>query len=465
MDLKDKDMILPNQDELSNEDVVSFYDSFDNLLNLIKNNSKFTKNLFKMIGKGEKEIYNKTVKETKEYETTFLDTLEAAFPAFSKIAKNPKSSIKYEDDIVLVEKARKITSESIKHLASHSQNIREIKDDNVTPSKILTNFAEEDLAIYENRLYKTLVNNIVRFLTRREQILSENLESFRVDEIKYNNKLSIDENSHVDIGLSISLRKSLKDEIEASKTILNRTQALLLAYKGLKSTPFLRGLQNAKDVFPPIMKTNIILHNPDFKIVYNTWVFMERYSSVTFDVKVTDDDYNQDKKIEPDLNKISLLLFNTLLYHRGLNVEAEKTNDLIKNTNVTFNRLRNKEFDIKPGEIEIDDYAFSELFLSEASKYFEDDYKKNQANEVAKEISLKEAVRKMLQIINQIGPSVFGYKDNDLDEIGKDTKTLVKEANDRYEALRIYREEKEIDLEKNKEYLGILLYKMYLKLV
>lgn len=32
MDLKDKDLIAPNQEDLSNEDVVSFYNSFDSLL-------------------------------------------------------------------------------------------------------------------------------------------------------------------------------------------------------------------------------------------------------------------------------------------------------------------------------------------------------------------------------------------------------------------------------------------------
>ena len=450
MDLKDKNLILPNQDELSNKDVVSFYDSFSNLLKLIENNSKFTKNISKVISSGKKTIYNKTVTETKEYETTFLDTLESAFPAFSKIAKNPKMSIKYEDDIVQVEKARKVNSESIKHLASHSQFVKELKNDNVIPSKILTQFADEDLAIYENRLYKTLVNNIVRFLTRRKQMLADNLESFRVDEIKYTNDLELNKSNSISIGLSIKVKKTLQDEIETSKEILRRTQDLLLAYKGLKSTPFLRGLQNAKDVFPPIMKTNIILHNPDFKIVYNTWVFMERYSSVTFNVNVKDDDFKADPNIDEDLGNISLILLNTLLYHRNLDVDVNETSDLIKYQKPEFKLERNKEFDIKPGEVEVDDYAFSELFLNEAAKYFESDFEKNQIEGVRKEVSLKEAVRKMLQIINHMGPSVFGYKDNDLDEIGKDTKTLVKEAEARYNALKIYREEKELDLENNK---------------
>ncbi len=451
MDLKDDDMILPNQDELSNEDVVSFYNSFENLVNRFNNKSTFNANLSKMISSGEKVIYNKTVTETKEYETTFLDTLEAALPAFTKIAKDPKSSIKYEEDIVRVEKARKISAESIRHLASHSQNVREIKGDNVIPSKILTNFADEDLAIYENRLYKTLVNNIVRFLTRREQLLSENLESSRVDEINYTNNLKFDESNQIDIALSIRVKKALDDEIAISREILKRTQDLLLAYKGLKSTPFLKGLQNAKDVFPPIMKTNIILHNPEFKIVYNTWVFMERYSSLSFDVNVKDDDYNKDTSIESDLNNISLALFNTLLYHRNNSVEIERSNDLIKNTNVSFNKMRNTDFDIKPGNVDVDDYTYSELFLSKASQYFEDDYKESLENDVTREVSLKNAVCKMLQIINQIGPAVFKYKDNDLDEIGKSKEDLVREAEERYEALKIYREEKELDLEKNRD--------------
>ena len=37
--------------------------------------------------------------------------------------------------------------------------------------------------------------------------------------------------------------------------------------QGLKGTEFMRALAKARDVLPPIMKTNVILHNPDLNYV------------------------------------------------------------------------------------------------------------------------------------------------------------------------------------------------------
>ena len=449
MDAKDNDLILPNQNDLSNEDVVSFYNSFDSLLKIIENNSTLTKDLFTLIKSGKKTIYNKQIKETKEFETAFLDTLEAAYPAFSKIAKNPKSSIRYEEDIVNVEKARKINGTTVKHLSSHSELVREIKEDNVIPSKLLTTFAEEDLAIYENRVFKTLVNNIVRFLTRRQSELEDALEASQIDQIDYNNDLDISTYDKVSFNLSIKVKKGLNKENNIGHDILRRTENLLTAYKSLKATPFMKGLAKAKDVYPPLMKTNIILHNADFKIVYNTWIFMERYSSVTYNIGVHDTDFSTDKHIENKLDSLALILMNTLMYHRNTNVEASKNKELLKRELVHDKAIHS--VDMKAGVLDGDDYTFSEIFLDEARKLFSEEYEANLAKGVAKEVSMRESVRKMLKITNQMCSSTFDYKDDDLDVIGRDIDELIREASDRYEGLRILREEKEIDLYKNKK--------------
>ncbi len=446
MDLKDEDLIFPNQEDLSNKDVVSFYNSFDSLLKIIENNSALTKDLSSLIKSGKKTIYNKQIKETKEFETAFLDTLEAAYPAFSKIAKNPKSSIKYEEDIVLVEKARKINGQTVKHLSSHSELVREVKEDNVIPSKILTSFAEEDLAIYENRVYKTLVNNIVRFLTRRQSMLEDALEANQIDEISYNNVLDLTTNDKVEFNLSIKVKKGLNKESSTGEEVLRRTENLLTAYKSLKSTPFMKNLAKAKDVHPPLMKTNIILHNADFKIVYNTWIFMERYSSVTYNIGVHDVDFSNDKQVEPKLDSLSLVLLNTLMYHRHSNVDMIENKDIIDAT--LINETKRHEIDMKAGVVDGDDYTFSEIFLEEARKLIDEEYASSLAKGVTKELSMREAIRKMLKITNQMCPVAFEYKDDDLDEIGKDIDVLIAEAEERYEGLKVLREEKEIDLNK-----------------
>ena len=50
--------------------------------------------------------------------------------------------------------------------------------------------------------------------------------------------------------------------------------------QGLKGTEFMRALAKARDVLPPIMKTNIILHNPDFKLAYGLWLYLDRVDGI-----------------------------------------------------------------------------------------------------------------------------------------------------------------------------------------
>ncbi|MEG2675753.1 MAG: DUF2357 domain-containing protein, partial [Clostridia bacterium] len=64
--------------------------------------------------------------------------------------------------------ARAISTESVKHLAQHTNLISSVdKDGMVTPNKILNTTKEESFEIYENRFIYTLIKNLSAFITRR----------------------------------------------------------------------------------------------------------------------------------------------------------------------------------------------------------------------------------------------------------------------------------------------------------
>ena len=44
---------------------------------------------------------------------SFLDTIESVYPAILKIMRDPKKSIRYEEEIVSVEKAKKVKFEEM----------------------------------------------------------------------------------------------------------------------------------------------------------------------------------------------------------------------------------------------------------------------------------------------------------------------------------------------------------------
>lgn len=446
----ESDTLEPTTSELIDSNVASFYSSFNESLEAI--NKKFTNVSCESLEKGTHFLDNRTIVESKTFDDEFLNVLEAAYPAFSKITKDPKRSIKYENDIVSVEKARKISSQTIEHLASHTQFIREVKKDGfVIPDKLLTSFAEEDLEIYENRVFKTLIDNIIRFLYKRMDVLSENIESTRTDLINYNNNVML-KDGKVEVSLNVKLTKMLSEETAKSERIKERTAALKQAYEGLRGTPFLRAIAKCKPVHSPLLKTNIILHNAEFKIVYNTWIFMERYSREPYGVEVVETKYDADNStVEKDFTNAANALLSELLYYRKANSndKIESAENISAPVQPEFEITH--RFNLNPGIIEAEKYYPSELFLTRTLEYFNQTFENQQTlNENYTELSARNTFKEILNIVNNITPNLFGYKDNDLDVLTNSTEANLALEERRFELLKLLREEKERDLELTK---------------
>ena len=89
--------------------------------------------------------------EALKYDEEWIDKIEYAIPYLNKIFENPKKFIIGEDEILNIEKTRKVTVESIKHLSKHTNFISEFDEESgkVTPNKLLNVLKEETYNIYE----------------------------------------------------------------------------------------------------------------------------------------------------------------------------------------------------------------------------------------------------------------------------------------------------------------------------
>lgn len=69
----------------------------------------------------------------------------------------------------------KITLESIKHLATHTNLIQDYdyEQGTITPSKVLNINKEESFDIYENRFIYSLIINLQMFIARRKEMTKE----------------------------------------------------------------------------------------------------------------------------------------------------------------------------------------------------------------------------------------------------------------------------------------------------
>ena len=433
------EVLKPTEEELSDKAVSQFYEAFYSCIENAK--SPLGDFLFNELQQGEKTIYNKTVRETKIFDGNFLDVVIGAYPSLLKICRDPKKTLAYMQEVVAMEKAKKVDSESIRHLASHTQYIRDINEQNeVIPSKILSTYAEDNIGIYENRFIKSLINRVIVFLDTRLKLMDENLESISADEIRYKNNIKLSHRK-IDLEMNIKISNEILDETQKARELFDKTKNALDKYRALKGTGLYQAVAKLKDVVPPIMKTNIILHNPDFKIAYNLWLYIDRTTDVGYNVQSDEKTNDDDDVILNDFNHIGVFLINDLMHQRGIRsleaFDGEKNVRELKHDDIT-------KYELEPKDIKLSHQEISEYLLSRISEIFEEKYKESLSQGLSYEMSVKRVFREMIDVLNRIYPNLFGVNTEDM----KKTPELLEILKRKQRVMKLIREQKQIDLNK-----------------
>ena len=433
------EVLKPTEEELSDKAVSQFYEAFYSCIENAK--SPLGDFLFNELQQGEKTIYNKTVRETKIFDGNFLDVVIGAYPSLLKICRDPKKTLAYMQEVVAMEKAKKVDSESIRHLASHTQYIRDINEQNeVIPSKILSTYAEDNIGIYENRFIKSLINRVIVFLDTRLKLMDENLESISADEIRYKNNIKLSHRK-IDLEMNIKISNEILDETQKARELFDKTKNALDKYRALKGKGLYQAVAKLKDVVPPIMKTNIILHNPDFKIAYNLWLYIDRTTEVGYNVQSDEKTNDDDDVILNDFNHIGVFLINDLMHQRGIQsleaFDGEKNVRELKHDDIT-------KYELEPKDIKLSHQEISEYLLSRISEIFEEKYKESLSQGLSYEMSVKRVFREMIDVLNRIYPNLFGVNTEDM----KKTPELLEMLKRKQRVMKLIREQKQIDLNK-----------------
>lgn len=242
-------------------------------------------------------------KRTKQFDMKWIETIEECIPNLDNIVRNPRKFIVIEEDIVDISLARSISTESVKHLAQHTNLIASVdKEGNVTPNKILNTTKEESFEIYENRFIYTLLKNIANFVSRRMDAIkaayvNDRVLELDVDASLFTGKTRVFYNLELVGSLPINEEENIENAEDLA--IVERVSKLQRIINDFLGSPFAKQMVSSAPVRPPITRTNVILKNPDFKKALVLWQFIESYSKMGFTVENkidklgVDDEVNQ----------------------------------------------------------------------------------------------------------------------------------------------------------------------------
>ena len=447
-----EEILKPTIEELNDEVIAQFYNAFNNAYK--KEKSPLGDFLFSELKNGTRTLYNRAVRETRVFDDSFVSVLRNAFPSFMKIMRDPKKTLRYEEDMVLVEKAKKVNTESVRHLASHTHLIKNVRQDgSVIPTKVLTTFSEDEHDIYENRFIKTLIHRVIDFLEARLELMMENLESYQGDIVRYTNHIEINK-TKFDVNVDIKISNDIEEKVTVAKKVMYDVQTLLDLYRSLLNTPLYKLLQRSKPVYAPIMKTNIILHNPDFKIAYNVWLYLDKNTYIGYSVDIKEHKYEDNDEVVTDLDRLTAVMLNNILYRRGADGYEFSDKKLYK-TQARTKALGNykKDFYVfDPKNIKVEQNQVSELLLLKTAEFFDQSIEDYKFSGLTHELSVKNVYEEMLKIIGTIYPMIFPKK-KPQEEAEMTLDDKYEEAKDQLQVLKTIQECKIKDLnETNAQY-------------
>ena len=232
------------------------------------------------------EMHYKSELASDSISFAWVNEIEFACPYIDNIIRNPKLSLINEDDIVKIEKARKVTVESVKDLSKHTHFIEKIDavTNEVHPSKILVLRREETFNTYENRFIYTLVTNLSRFMMRKEALL----EGFETKNDKVLEYAASTNNGSDKVNIEIKIGSKEMPKGKNGNDFENEIDSIRERVKKIKDytnnwsrSEFITSIEKAHAAFviSPIRKTNMILKNPNFQIAMKLWEFLQNYDN------------------------------------------------------------------------------------------------------------------------------------------------------------------------------------------
>ena len=309
--------ISVNNEELKNKygDILSENITSVDISNLTKqisekysqeHNEELFFDLLDAIKKGNNRLVQNMLEQTLSVNLSWIDEIQDGILAMERIVLRPKLSLKDERELVKIERAKRVDSVAVRHLSTHTQFIKVIKDDgSVVPSTIMTRNLEEENAIYENRFLYALLQRMKSFVEKRYNVIVE------FAKVKDNNALSYVSTfkygkAEIDCRLNVGVKveKELSQQSVDNAELIDKLKFIKEQILSIEATPFMQAMKKAKPVRPPIQRTNILTSNPEYATCYKLWVTLSNDSTSSYSVKAVEKQLPFDDVYFDDLTKI-----------------------------------------------------------------------------------------------------------------------------------------------------------------
>ena len=258
----------------------------------------------------------------KVIDSSWVEAIENGLQHVDNVLRQPRRTIEDVEEIVPIALSRKITVESVKHLAQHTDLIQSVdkRTGKITPSKILNIHKEESLLTYENKFVNTLIDRLYIFITTRYEKLAQVSHDEEIFSLGFDTDIDDQSGGKMKIEVKLENARSLETRDRSGFTVWQRVEKLKTAIEGYKGSELCRTLGNTY-IRPPVMRTNAIMKNVDLKACLTLWQYIESYDKVGYEINIEDSAVKPQTDFIDDFYK--LVILHLMLFRSSVSPDQE----------------------------------------------------------------------------------------------------------------------------------------------
>ena len=276
-------------------------------------------------------------------EEDWIAAIEEGLVYVEKAVAEERQFIRTNGEVVPIEKVKKISKDSVEHLAKHSDLITHVPEEEdalLIPDELYMVEKLSDYAVYENRFLYMMLCYIRNFIEYRLEKIEDLRRTYRGE--AYINKEVTTAKRHITVETKIHDERHdnpfpIADERSAS--LVRRIEDCRQIIDALLKTDLMTQVAKTPMIKPPIVKTNVLKMNNNFKRALALYDYIASYKGLGYTYEEVN--YNfapfTDKVADEMAEAANLMVF--LSYKVGNDIE----NELERRYNEEERRRREQE--------------------------------------------------------------------------------------------------------------------------
>ncbi len=255
----------------------------------------------------------------------WIKKIEEGLEFVEKAVQEERQFIRVNGEVVPIEKVKRISKDSVEHLAKHSEMITHVPEnegDTVVPDKLYMVEKLSDYAVYENRFLYMLLCYLRDFIQYRlekiETLRRTYISDFSVNKTIETKKRTFTIDTKIyekrldnPYPIADARSSSMVTRIENCQSIVNM----------LLETDLMTQVAKTPMIKPPIVKTNVLKMNNNFKRALALYDYIASYKGEGFSYEEVNSNYAPFSENLADELAESFLLTAFSAYKVGNNIE------------------------------------------------------------------------------------------------------------------------------------------------